>query len=74
MVIRAVVNVESKYLTARQICQRFGNVSLMWLRRRMANDNFPRPIKFGGPTSPRFFLIEAVEKWERAQAAKATAA
>jgi hypothetical protein len=63
----------SAYLTAPQVCQRYGNRSHMWLVRILASDpTFPRPSKFGQmPNSWRFFKIAELEQWERAQAAHA---
>jgi hypothetical protein len=64
------------YLTAPQVCQRYGNRSHMWLERKLASDpSFPRPRKFGrAPGSWRFFKITELVEWERAAAAKSNAA
>jgi predicted DNA-binding transcriptional regulator AlpA len=55
------------YLKSRAVCYRYGT-SLMWLRRRMDDSNFPQPIRFGGGTT-RFWALDAIEKWERDQGA-----
>jgi predicted DNA-binding transcriptional regulator AlpA len=61
------------YLTAPQVCQRYGGVSHMWLQRVLDSDpTFPRPAKFGHKkNSWRFFKISELVEWERAQAARA---
>jgi predicted DNA-binding transcriptional regulator AlpA len=55
---------ESKYISAAQVCERYGNRSHMWLE-RMIRDNpgFPKPIKLG--KSMRFFLVEDLVRFER---------
>jgi len=56
------------YLTAPQVCQRYGNRSHMWLQRMLQRDpSFPRPNYFG---RWRFFKIAELVDWERAAAAK----
>jgi predicted DNA-binding transcriptional regulator AlpA len=59
---------DARYLSAAQIRERFG-VSAMWLIRYMREHGFPKPIKFGGPTSARHWLISDVEQWERERVA-----
>ena len=52
-----------RYLTAAQLRQRYGNVSHMWLERRLKNDPaFPRALKLG---RLRFFDEAELERWER---------
>lgn len=58
-----------KYLSTKQVRERFG-VSHMWIERRMQDSGFPRPVKMG---RLRFYNLEQVEEWERAQAAKSAA-
>lgn len=58
---------DARYLSAAQIMERFG-VSHMWIVRRIADADFPRPIRFGtSKTSRRFWRLEDVEAWERRQ-------
>lgn len=59
------VSDDRRYLSAAQIMERFG-VSHMWLIRRMADSNFPKPIRFStARTSRRFWRLADVEQWER---------
>jgi predicted DNA-binding transcriptional regulator AlpA len=59
------VSNDSRYLSAAQIMERFG-VSHMWIIRRMADADFPKPIKFtNAQTARRFWRIAEVEEWER---------
>jgi hypothetical protein len=56
------------WLSSRQVRDRYGGVSHMWLERRMQSDpRFPRPKKFG---RLRFFELKRLEEYERAVAAK----
>jgi predicted DNA-binding transcriptional regulator AlpA len=60
------------YISAPQVCDRYGGVSHMWLERMLKRDpTFPRPSKFG---RLRFFKIDELIAWERAAAAKSRAA
>ena len=55
------------WLSAPQVCDRFGR-SHMWLERRLKEDeDFPRPTKFG---RLRFFRLEAIEDYERRRTAE----
>jgi predicted DNA-binding transcriptional regulator AlpA len=56
----------SEFLTSGQLMARYG-VSHMWLRRRMEQDDFPKPSYFG---RLRFWRRTEVEQWERSKAAK----
>jgi hypothetical protein len=50
--------------TTRQVRARYGDVSAMWVERKLKNDSdFPRPEFFG---TNRFFRIAALEAYERA--------
>jgi predicted DNA-binding transcriptional regulator AlpA len=40
----------------------------MWLWRYMRAHGFPKPVKFGGPTSARRWLLSEIEHWERQRA------
>ena len=63
---------ETVYISAPQVCDRYGGVSHMWLERILKRDaTFPRPTKFG---RWRFFKIEELVAWERQTAAKSHAA
>jgi predicted DNA-binding transcriptional regulator AlpA len=44
------VSDDSRFLSAARLMERYG-VSAMWLVRRMADSNFPKPIRF---TTPRW--------------------
>lgn len=59
-----MANYDSQFLTAAQVRARYGNVSRMWLFRRLEKDGFPQPILFGGRS--RFFRLTELEEWERA--------
>jgi predicted DNA-binding transcriptional regulator AlpA len=61
------VSHDARYLSAAQIRERFG-VSDMWLFRYVRDHGFPKPIKFGGPTSARHWRLVDVEQWERDRA------
>lgn len=51
------------YISTRQLRARYGDVSAMWVERKLKDDpDFPRPEYFGGN---RFFRIAAVEEYER---------
>jgi predicted DNA-binding transcriptional regulator AlpA len=67
------VSDDARYLTAGQIRERFG-VSDMWIWRYMRSHDFPRPVRFGGPTSARHWLLIEIELWERDRAQKTHAA
>ena len=59
---------DTAYLTSRQTRDRYGNVSLMWLHRRLNDDSgFPRPVYMG---RRRFWRASDLIALERAQAAK----
>jgi predicted DNA-binding transcriptional regulator AlpA len=61
------VSNDARYLSAAQIMERFG-VSHMWIIRRMADADFPQPIRFSSSkTSRRFWRLDEVEAWERCQ-------
>jgi hypothetical protein len=56
------------FISARQVRQRYGNVSHMWIERRLAVDpEFPKPIYFG---DRRYWEIVALESWERQAASR----
>jgi len=55
------------FVPTRQVRQRYGNVSEMWIERRLRNDSrFPRPIKIG---LRRYWRLEDLVDWERECAA-----
>ena len=64
--------IDSEYLTAGQVRQRFGGASRMWLHRRITNDGFPAPVLFGGRY--RYFKLADIQEWERAMIARGVAA
>ncbi|EKS35388.1 helix-turn-helix transcriptional regulator [Afipia clevelandensis] len=55
-------NNDVEYLTAAQVRARFGGTSRMWLHRRIAKDDFPAPVTFGGRY--RHFKLSEIEAWE----------
>jgi predicted DNA-binding transcriptional regulator AlpA len=58
--------VDFEYLSAPQVCARYGGRSHMWLERLLQNDpNFPRPMKMKG-RGMRFFKVADLVKYERA--------
>jgi predicted DNA-binding transcriptional regulator AlpA len=55
------------FLKTKQVRERYGGCSHMFIERRLANDpTFPRPIYFG---RMRFWKLSELEMWEKAQAA-----
>ena len=52
-----------EYLTAAQVRLRFGNASAMWLHRRIRDDGFPSPVRFG--TQARYFRLSEIIAWEK---------
>ena len=62
---------DTEYLTAGQIKRRYGDVSDMWIWRYMKRHGFPKPVKFGGPTSARHWRLCEIEQWERERAKQA---
>jgi hypothetical protein len=60
------------WVSAKQVCQRYGGRSNMWLVRKLQNDpTFPKPTYFG---RLQFFLLENLETYDRAVIALSTAA
>jgi len=57
-------------ISAKQVCERFGGVSTMWLTRRLANPayNFPRPLYIA---KRRFWRVAELTAWELQQAKSA---
>jgi predicted DNA-binding transcriptional regulator AlpA len=67
-----VVPHDAVWISAPQLCARYGGLSHMWLARMLKRDpTFPRPTKFG---RLRFFRVDELVAWERAAAAKSRAA
>ena len=59
---------KKRYLTCRQVQERYGNVSHMWVERRLDDDaDFPRCIKF---KRLRMWDEEALDAWDRICAAR----
>lgn len=52
------------FLAARQVRERYGNASDMWLwrRERDKTTNFPKPIRINGR---RFWRLSDLASWER---------
>lgn len=61
---RIRVSTDVHFLSVGQIRERYG-VSAMWIWRHMRDHGFPKPVRFGGPTSARHWLISDIEQWER---------
>lgn len=51
------------FLNAEAVRARYGGVSHMWLVRKMRDEGFPQPVRFGGRL--RFWRVGDVEAWER---------
>jgi len=59
-----------RYLTVAELRHRWGNVSQMFIERRLQYDpDFPKPMKFPGGRL-RLFDEEAIENYERKAVAK----
>lgn len=58
---------DSLFLTSAQVLTRYGGTSQSWLKRRIARDGFPAPIRFGGRY--RHFKLSEIEAWEAAKKA-----
>ena len=51
-----------RYLTAKQVRERYGDVSFMWIERRLKGDpDFPRYVKRG---RLRFWDEDALDEWD----------
>ena len=61
---RIEISTDARYLTIGQVRERYG-VSDMTVWRAMRHHGFPKPVRFGGPTSARHWLISDIEEWER---------
>jgi hypothetical protein len=60
------------WISARQVCQRYGGRSNMWLVRKLQGDStFPKPTYFG---RLQFFKLENLEAYDRAVIARNNAA
>jgi predicted DNA-binding transcriptional regulator AlpA len=54
---------DDRYLNSRQVRERFGNCSDMWLWRRLRDGSgFPQPLEISGR---RFWLLADLVDWER---------
>jgi len=59
---------QDRYLSARQVRERFAGASDMWLWRRLNDDSgFPKPFEIAGR---RFWKLSELIAWERAWANK----
>jgi hypothetical protein len=53
----------AKYISIRQLRDRYGSVSQMWVERKLKFDSaFPRPYRFG---HLRFWKLDELETYER---------
>lgn len=59
-----------KYMTASEVCQRYGKITTMTLHRWLKDPDtkFPRPIKIG---KMRFFDIKELEAYDESMGVKA---
>ncbi len=56
-----------KFITAKQLCARWGGVSFMFVERRLKSDpEMPRPLRFENGRL-RFFDLDAIEQYERSK-------
>lgn len=63
---------QAVYINSKQLRARYGDVSHMWLVRKLEKDpKFPRPYRFGVGIARRYWRVDELEKWERAKAASA---
>jgi hypothetical protein len=63
---------DGDFVNSRQLKQRYGNVSDMWLFQRLHDDSgFPQPLYIRGR---RFWRLAELIKWERGQARAEAAA
>jgi len=54
------------YINARQLRDRYGGVSHMWIERKLTSDpEFPTPTYFG---TRRYWTLAEIEAWERVAA------
>jgi hypothetical protein len=61
-------NPKKRWLTVAQVRERYGNVSHMWVERRLQKDpDFPRFVKFG---RMRFADEAELDEWDRICAAR----
>jgi predicted DNA-binding transcriptional regulator AlpA len=57
----AVAQTPNQYLSTRQVRTRYGNVSDMWVWRRLRDSAFPKPTFIAGR---RFWRLSDLEAWE----------
>jgi predicted DNA-binding transcriptional regulator AlpA len=63
---------DDRFLNSRQVRQRYGDASDMWLWRRLNDDSgFPRPLDICGR---RFWRLADLVAWERERASREVAA
>ena len=55
------------FIPTRQLRNRYGGVSHMWVERRLEDPDFPRPVYLGGR---RYWSVAALEAWEKQAAAE----
>ena len=54
----------AKFGSAATVKKRYGDVSDMWIHRKIADHGFPAPQTFG--TATRYWLIEELDRWDAA--------
>jgi hypothetical protein len=66
------IPVDAIWITAKQVCQRYGGRSQMWLWRKIQSDSkFPKPTYFG---RLQFFRLETLEAYDLSVIARSNAA
>ena len=64
------IPVDAIWITAKQVCQRYGGRSQMWLWRKLQGDlTFPKPTYFG---RLQFFKQASLDEYDRACIEKQT--
>lgn len=57
--------IDDRYLSSKHVRERYGNVSHMWIERRLVDSQFPVPVYFG---RRRFWKLSDLLEWERQKA------
>jgi predicted DNA-binding transcriptional regulator AlpA len=64
---RVVVSDDARYVAISQLCERF-QCSRIWIERRLRDNDFPRPVQFGGKTSARRWVLSQAVALKRSRA------
>ena len=57
-----ILPAHAEFLSASQVKIRYGNVSDMWIVRKLADHDFPKPQTFGTPT--RYWRVAELNAWD----------